>query len=385
MPTVKVRNLKNKEVGEVTLSDAVFGVELNESLIHAAVVNYQANGRQGTSATKTRGNVSGSGRKLWKQKGTGRARIASLRSPLWKGGGNVHGPQPRDWSYQMPKKMRRGALRSALSERVREGNVIIIDAFEFATPRTKDFLAAVGTLGLVENSKRAKTLVIDSLDNANLILSSRNVEKTKVTNSFGLNIYDIIYHEKLLISKAAVEELNQLLDPHTINAPIAAMRAAIGETIMRPLEPFSFCAVETGAGAGAGCGCASFCSTAAGCCFDSAPFDSGFWPPADTGGSDLAPFDAVSARRAEMSSPLLPMMAMASPRAAVSPPALRILRSVPPERAVISIVALSVSTSARVSFASKVSPSFFTQREICPSSMVGESFGIKNFSAICLN
>ncbi|MEP7212827.1 MAG: 50S ribosomal protein L4 [Acidobacteriota bacterium] len=213
MPTVKVRNLSNKEVGEVSLSDAVFGVELNESLIHSALMNFQANGRQGTSATKTRGNVSGSGRKLWKQKGTGRARIASLRSPLWKGGGNVHGPQPRDWSYKMPKKMRRGALRSALSERVREGNVIIIDAFEFATPRTKDFLAAVGTLGLIENEKRAKTLVIDSLDNLNLILSSRNVEKTKVTNSFGLNIYDIIYHEKLLISKAAVEELNQLLDP----------------------------------------------------------------------------------------------------------------------------------------------------------------------------
>ena len=213
MPTVKVRNLTNKEVGEVNLADAVFGAELNESLIHAALMNYQANGRQGTSATKTRGNVSGSGRKLWKQKGTGRARIASLRSPLWKGGGNVHGPQPRDWSYKMPKKMRRGALRSALSERLREGNVIIIDEFGFESPRTKDFLAAVGTLGLIENRKRAKTLIVDSLDNANLVLSSRNVEKTKVTNSFGLNIYDILYHEKLLISKAAVEELNQLLDP----------------------------------------------------------------------------------------------------------------------------------------------------------------------------
>jgi large subunit ribosomal protein L4 len=213
MPTVKVRNLSNKEVGEVTLSDAVFGAELNESLIHAAVMNYQANARQGTSATKTRGNVSGSGRKLWKQKGTGRARIASLRSPLWKGGGNVHGPQPRDWSYQMPKKMRRGALRSALSERLREGNIIIVDGFDMKSPRTKDFLSVIDTLGLVENSKRAKTLVVDSLDNANLILSSRNVQKTKVTNSFGVNIYDIIYHEKLVISKAAVEELNNLLDP----------------------------------------------------------------------------------------------------------------------------------------------------------------------------
>lgn len=214
MPTVKVRNLKNKEVGDVELLDAVFGVELNESLIHAAVINYQANGRQGTSATKTRGNVSGSGRKLWKQKGTGRARIASLRSPLWKGGGNVHGPQPRDWSYQMPKKMRRGALRSALSERLREGNLIVIDEFTFAGPKTKDFLGAVDTLNLSDNKrKKVKTLIIDSLDNANLILSSRNVEKTKVTNSFGLNIYDILYHEKLLISKSAVEELNALLDP----------------------------------------------------------------------------------------------------------------------------------------------------------------------------
>ncbi len=213
MPTVKVRNLKNKEVGDVVLSDAVFGVELNESLIHSAVMNYQANGRQGTSATKTRGNVSGSGRKLWKQKGTGRARIASLRSPLWKGGGNVHGPQPRDWSYQMPKKMRRGALRSALSERLREGNLIVIDGFEFKNPKTSEFLGAMGDLGLVDKKTRTKTLIVDSLDNANLILSSRNVEKTKVTNSFGLNIYDIIYHEKLLISKAAVEELNALLDP----------------------------------------------------------------------------------------------------------------------------------------------------------------------------
>jgi large subunit ribosomal protein L4 len=213
MPTVKVRNLKNKEVGDITLSDAVFGVELNEALIHAAVMNYRANGRSGNSATKTRGDVSGSGRKLWKQKGTGRARIASLRSPLWKGGGNVHGPQPRDWSYQMPKKMRRGALRSALSERVREGNLIVIDELSFSGPKTKDFVGALTTLGLADAKKRSKTLIIDSLDNENLILSSRNVEKTKVVNSFGLNIYDIIAHEKLVLSKAAVEELNDLLDP----------------------------------------------------------------------------------------------------------------------------------------------------------------------------
>jgi large subunit ribosomal protein L4 len=214
MATVKVRNLKNKEIGDIELSDAIFGVELNESLIHAAVRNYLANRRQGTSATKTRGNVSGSGRKLWKQKGTGRARIASLRSPLWKGGGNVHGPQPRDWSYKMPKKMRRGALRSALSERLREGNLIIIDDFSFENPKTKGFLGAMSDLGFDSKKKATKTLIVDSLDNSNLVLASRNVQKTKVTNGYGLNVYDIIYHEKLLISKSAIEEINHLLDPN---------------------------------------------------------------------------------------------------------------------------------------------------------------------------
>jgi large subunit ribosomal protein L4 len=212
MPTVEVRNLKNKKVGEIELSDAVFGVELNESLIHTAVTNYLANRRQGTSATKTRGNVSGSGRKLWKQKGTGRARIASLRSPLWKGGGNVHGPQPRDWSYQIPRRMRRGALRSALSERVREGNLIVIDDFKVGE-KTKEFVGTLSTLGLADKKKTTKTLIVDSLDNANLIRSSGNVQKVKVTNSLGLNIYDLLWHEKLVISKSAVEELTNLLFP----------------------------------------------------------------------------------------------------------------------------------------------------------------------------
>jgi large subunit ribosomal protein L4 len=218
MPTAKVRNLKNAEVGEVELSDAVFGVELNEALIHAAVRNYLANRRQGTSATKTRGDVSGSGKKLWKQKGTGRARIASIRSPLWKGGGNVHGPQPRDWSYKLPKKMRRGALRSALSERLREGNLIIIEDFTIANPKTREFVSTISGLALAETKKPVKTLIVDSLDNENLIRSSRNVQKTKVTNSYGLNIYDLLYHEKLLISKSAIEELNQLLDPNRESA-----------------------------------------------------------------------------------------------------------------------------------------------------------------------
>ena len=214
MPTVKVRNLSNNEVGDLTLSDAVFDVELHEGLIHAAVKNYLANARQGTSATKTRGNVSGSGRKLWKQKGTGRARIASLRSPLWKGGGNVHGPQPRDWSYKMPKKMRRGALRSALSERLREGNLIVIDEITLQNAKTRDFVGAIATLGLVENKKQAKTLVVDSLDNANLVLASRNVQRTTVTNSYGVNVYDLLKHEKIVISRTAIEELTHILDPN---------------------------------------------------------------------------------------------------------------------------------------------------------------------------
>ena len=235
MPSVKVRNLKNEEVGEVELSDAVFGAPLNEALIHAAVRNFMANGRQGTSATKTRGDVSGSGRKLWKQKGTGRARIASLRSPLWKGGGNVHGPQPRDWSYNMPRKMRQGALRSALSERVREGRVVLVDGWTLDKPKTKEFVALLKQLGL-----EGKTLIVDSLDNENLKLSSRNVQSAKVVNSFGLNIYDLLYHEKVIISEAAVKELEQLLGPKTeaneADEPAPAKKAG-ASVLAEPAKP----------------------------------------------------------------------------------------------------------------------------------------------------
>jgi len=207
MPTVKVRNLKNEEIGDLELSEAVFGAPFNEPLIHAAVRNYMANGRQGTVATKTRGDVSGAGRKLWKQKGTGRARIASLRSPLWKGGGNVHGPQPRDWSYNLPRKMKRGALRSALSERVREGRLVVIESWSLDQPKTKEFVASLGQLGL----SGKKTLIVDSLENEKLIRSARNVQRAKVVNSHGLNIYDLLYHESLVLSRAAAGELEALL------------------------------------------------------------------------------------------------------------------------------------------------------------------------------
>jgi large subunit ribosomal protein L4 len=211
MTSVKVRNLKNEEVGQVELSDAVFGAELNEGLIHAAVRNYLANARAGTVGTKTRGDVSGAGKKLWRQKGTGRARIASLRSPLWKGGGNAHGPQARDWSYSLPKKMRRGALRSALSERLREGNLMIVDSLTLKEPKTKQFIKLLSDLKI-----EGKTLIVDTLENQNLLLASRNVQRAKIVGAYGLNIYDLLYHEKLLLTRAAVDQITELLDPARI-------------------------------------------------------------------------------------------------------------------------------------------------------------------------
>src|SRR5436309_15743398 len=208
MPVVKVKNLKNEEVGELTLSDDVFGVPLNKPLIYEAVKSYLANQRAGTSATKTRGDVSGSGKKLWKQKGTGRARVASIRSPLWKGGGNVHGPQPRDWSYNLPKKMRKRAMCSAISERLREGNLIIVSELKFDSPKTRDFINTLGSLKL-----NGKTLIVDSLKNTNLMLASRNVQTTKVVNSYGVNIYDLVNHQKLVLTPKTVEELTDILKP----------------------------------------------------------------------------------------------------------------------------------------------------------------------------
>src|ERR1041384_7931134 len=208
MPVVKVKNLKSEEVGELELSDEVFGAPLNKALIYSAVKCYLANQRAGTSATKTRGDVSGAGRKLWKQKGTGRARIASLRSPLWKGGGNVHGPQPRDWSYNLPKKMRKRAMCSAISERLREGNLIIVDEWKFDAPKTREFINTLGTLKL-----GGKTLIVDSLKNTKLMLASRNVQTAKVVNSYGVNIYDLVNHQKLVLTPKTIEELVGILQP----------------------------------------------------------------------------------------------------------------------------------------------------------------------------
>jgi len=208
MPTTKVLDLTSKEVGEIELPDTVFGVPINEPLVHEAVRSFLANKRAGTSSTKTRGDVSGAGRKLWRQKGTGRARIASLRSPLWKGGGNVHGPQPRDWSYNLPKKMRKRAMCAAISERLREGNLVIVNDWKLDAPKTKDFINTLGNLKL-----SGKTLIVDSLKNTNLMLASRNVQTAKVVNSYGVNIYDLVNHQKLVLTPKTVEELTDILKP----------------------------------------------------------------------------------------------------------------------------------------------------------------------------
>jgi len=206
MPVVDVKNLKNEVVGQIELSDRVFGVELNKALIYDAVKAFLANRRAGTVSTKTRGEVSGSGRKLWRQKGTGRARVASLRSPLWKGGGSVHGPKPRDWSVKLPKKMRRGAVKSALSERIREGRLTVVEDFNLDSHKTKEFARVLNALGLT-----SKVLLVDSLENENLVLSSRNLPNVTLTGSEGVNIYDILYHDNLVFSKDAITRLENLL------------------------------------------------------------------------------------------------------------------------------------------------------------------------------
>jgi large subunit ribosomal protein L4 len=206
MPTIEVKNLQNQVVGEVSLSDEVFGAPLNEALIYDALKNYQANQRQGTSATKTRGNVSGSGKKLWKQKGTGRARVASLRSPLWKGGGNVHGPQPRDWSYELPKKMKRGALRSALSARFSEGNLVVVEDLQLDDHKTKNFVAVAQALGLDK-----RTLFVDEKPSDNFALAARNVPGIKLAAHTNVNIYDVIYHEKIVLTRHALTVLQEKL------------------------------------------------------------------------------------------------------------------------------------------------------------------------------
>jgi large subunit ribosomal protein L4 len=206
MATVDVRNLKNDVVGQVDLDDRVFGAPLNRALIYDAVKAYLSNQRTGTVSTKTRGEASGSGRKLWKQKGTGRARIASIRSPLWKGGGNTHGPKPRDWEIRVPKKMRRKALCSALSERLREGRITVVDDLTLQDHKTKGFVSVLAALG-----HDRKTLVVAGPDNRNLQLAGRNIQTVTLSTGAGINVYDVLAHDRLLFSRDAIVRLSEQL------------------------------------------------------------------------------------------------------------------------------------------------------------------------------
>src|SRR5579883_1728064 len=178
MPTVDVVDWNNQKVGEVDLADEVFGAEVNEALLYEAVRQFQASRRAGTHKTKVRAEVAGSGKKLWKQKGTGRARMGSIRSPLWRHGGTVHGPVPRDYSYKLPRKMQLGALRSALSAKLRDGELKIISAFQLSDHKTKNFAQALKRL-----EATSKVLLVETAENRNLDLSARNIEGVEVVRS----------------------------------------------------------------------------------------------------------------------------------------------------------------------------------------------------------
>lgn len=204
MPVVDVIDLNNNKVGQLELSDAVFGVTINEHLLYEAVRNYQANLRRGTAKTKTRHEVAGSGKKLWKQKGTGRARMGSIRSPLWRHGGTTHGPQPRDYSYQLPKKMLVGALRSALTAKLQAGTLQVVREFSLADHKTKTFAGALQRLDAPN-----KVLVIDNSANRNLELGSRNVPGLKLLASKDVNPYHLLDAKRVLISEAAALRLSE--------------------------------------------------------------------------------------------------------------------------------------------------------------------------------
>lgn len=206
MPKVDVINLQNQKVGELELADAVFGAAVNQNLIYESVRNYMAGIRGGNAATKTRHEVAGSGKKLWKQKGTGRARSGSIRSPLWRHGGTTHGPQPRDYSYRLPKKMLLGALRSALSAKLASGELKIIDQFSFTEPKAKLVRTTLDTLTALKT-----TLLVDNTASRNLELGSRNLVGVKLVASKDLTTYDLLGHKHVFMSKAVAEKLSEAL------------------------------------------------------------------------------------------------------------------------------------------------------------------------------
>lgn len=207
MPKVTLYNIAGQAAGEIELNDGVFGVEYNEAVIHQAVVRQMANERLGTHATKTRGLVRGGGKKPWKQKGTGRARVGSIRSPLWVGGGTVFGPLPRSHAKDMPRKARQLAVKSALSEKLRAGEIIVVDAIQFEAPKTKDVVKMLAAFDVA-----GKALIVDGGEkSANTVLSARNIPGVKAYAPSGLNIHDLVHYTKLFLTKDAVEKIEEVL------------------------------------------------------------------------------------------------------------------------------------------------------------------------------
>ena len=202
MATIDVFNMKREKVGSLELSDEVFGAEVREHLFYEVVKAQLASRRQGTAAAKNRSAVSGSTKKLYKQKGTGRARHGSIRAPIYVGGGRAHPPVPRDWAYRPPRQVRLGALTSALSKFAKEGRLVVVDRIELAEVKTKTLVSALGLLKTVK-----KTLVVDAASNENLKLSIRNCKDHQFLPPEGVNVYDLLRHDTLVLSKDAVAQL----------------------------------------------------------------------------------------------------------------------------------------------------------------------------------
>ncbi len=204
MANVSVFNMEGNEVGTIELNDAVFGVEVNEHLVHLAVVQYLANKRQGTQKAKTRAEVSGGGRKPWRQKGTGHARQGSTRAPQWTGGGIVFAPVPRDYSFKMNKKEKRIALKSALTTRVQENKLIVLDDLKFAEIKTKNMQK------VLDNLKVDKALVVIADNDQNVVLSARNIADVKMAQTGTINVFDILKYNTLILTKAAAAAIEEV-------------------------------------------------------------------------------------------------------------------------------------------------------------------------------
>lgn len=205
MANVTLYKQDGTENGTVELNDAIFAIEPNENVVFDAIIMQRASLRQGTSKVKNRHEVSGGGRKPWRQKGTGRARQGSIRSPQWVGGGVVFGPHPRSYSYKLPKKVRRLALKSVLSEKVAENALVAVDAFSFAAPKTADFAKALKSLKADE-----KALVVLEAGNENAALSARNLPNVKVVEAEGINVLDIVNAKKLVVTQAALQKIEEV-------------------------------------------------------------------------------------------------------------------------------------------------------------------------------